>query len=46
MNLTKLFEAQRELDDYIYELHPVQSDEDRLSKKNLVLLVELDGCDF
>ncbi|MGE7621714.1 dUTP diphosphatase [Viridibacillus sp. NPDC096237] len=44
MNLSKLFEAQRELDDYIEQQHPVQPGEDRLSKKILALLVELGEC--
>ncbi|MEK4091705.1 dUTP diphosphatase [Viridibacillus sp. FSL H8-0110] len=44
MNLTKLFEAQRELDLYIDQQHPVQPGEDRLSKKILALLVELGEC--
>ncbi|MGG0663427.1 dUTP diphosphatase [Viridibacillus arvi] len=44
MNLTKLFEAQRELDDYIEQQHPTAPGEDRLSKKILALLVELGEC--
>jgi dimeric dUTPase (all-alpha-NTP-PPase superfamily) len=41
MNLTKLFEMQRELDKHINQEHPQQSSEDRLSKKLLALLVEI-----
>ncbi|OMC86909.1 hypothetical protein BK128_09595 [Viridibacillus sp. FSL H7-0596] len=44
MNLTKLFEAQKELDLYIEQQHPVLPGEDRLSKKILALLVELGEC--
>ncbi len=41
MNLKKLFELQRQLDERIEQEHPRQPDEDRLAKKNLALLVEL-----
>lgn len=41
MNLGKLFELQRELDDRIEQQHPVQPGEDRLAKKILALQVEL-----
>lgn len=41
MNLSKLFEMQRELDEYIEREHPRKPKEDRLAKKVLALLVEL-----
>ncbi|MGG3951379.1 dUTP diphosphatase, partial [Geobacillus thermodenitrificans] len=41
MNLQKLFEMQRQLDEYIEREHPRQEGEDRLSKKILALMVEL-----
>lgn len=41
MNLTKLFEMQRELDARIEQEHPRQEGEDRLAKKILALQVEL-----
>ena len=41
MNLAKLFEMQKELDDRILTEHPIQEGEDRLAKKILALLVEL-----
>lgn len=41
MNLTKLFEAQRLLDERIEQEHPVKPDEDRLGSKCLALNVEL-----
>lgn len=41
MNLQKLFELQKQLDEHIYEEHPVQDGEDRLAKKILALQVEL-----
>lgn len=41
MNLSKLFEMQRELDEYIEREHPRKPKEDRLAKKILALLVEL-----
>jgi len=41
MNLAKLFEMQKELDDRILAEHPIQEGEDRLAKKILALLVEL-----
>ncbi|OMC81865.1 hypothetical protein BK128_21610 [Viridibacillus sp. FSL H7-0596] len=40
MNLKKLFEAQRELDDYIEQQHPTEPGENRLIKKILALLAE------
>jgi dimeric dUTPase (all-alpha-NTP-PPase superfamily) len=41
MNLQKLFEMQRQLDEHIDREHPRQEDEDRLAKKILALQVEL-----
>ncbi|QPA33437.1 dUTP diphosphatase [Thermaerobacillus caldiproteolyticus] len=41
MNLEKLFELQRKLDEHIEQEHPRQEGEDRLAKKILALLVEL-----
>lgn len=41
MNLTKLFQLQRQLDEYIEQKHPRQEGEDRLVKKILALMVEL-----
>ena len=41
MNLPKLFEMQRQLDEYIEQKHPRQEGEDRLAKKILALMVEL-----
>lgn len=41
MNIKKLFEAQRILDEKIYEEHPLQEGEDRIEKKILALLVEV-----
>ena len=41
MNLQKLFEMQRQLDEYIEQKHPRQEGEDRLAKKILALMVEL-----
>jgi dimeric dUTPase (all-alpha-NTP-PPase superfamily) len=41
MNLSKLFELQRKLDEHIEKEHPRQDGEDRLSKKILALQVEL-----
>ncbi len=41
MNLQKLFETQRLLDEHIEAQHPRQPDEDRLAKKILALQVEL-----
>ena len=41
MNITKLFEAQAELDAHITEQHPVKDGEDRLANKVLALQVEL-----
>jgi dimeric dUTPase (all-alpha-NTP-PPase superfamily) len=41
MNLSKLFELQRQLDERIEREHPRQEGEDRLAKKILALLVEL-----
>jgi len=41
MNLQKLFELQRQLDEHIEREHPQQPDEDRLAKKILALQVEL-----
>jgi len=41
MNLQKLFELQRQLDEHIEREHPRQPDEDRLAKKILALQVEL-----
>jgi dimeric dUTPase (all-alpha-NTP-PPase superfamily) len=41
MNLQKLFEMQRKLDEHIEREHPRQEGEDRLAKKILALMVEL-----
>jgi dimeric dUTPase (all-alpha-NTP-PPase superfamily) len=41
MNLQKLFELQRKLDEHIEKEHPRQEGEDRLAKKILALQVEL-----
>jgi len=41
MNLSKLFELQRQLDAHIEKEHPRQEGEDRLAKKILSLMVEL-----
>jgi dimeric dUTPase (all-alpha-NTP-PPase superfamily) len=41
MNLQKLFELQRKLDEHIEREHPRQEGEDRLAKKILALQVEL-----
>ena len=41
MNLAKLFELQRQLDEHIEKEHPRQEGEDRLAKKILALQVEL-----
>ncbi len=41
MNLAKLFEMQRQLDERIEQKHPRQEGEDRLAKKILALMVEL-----
>lgn len=41
MNLTKLFEAQRVLDERIEKEHPRAKGENRLESKSLALLVEL-----
>jgi dimeric dUTPase (all-alpha-NTP-PPase superfamily) len=41
MNLTKLFEMQRQLDEHIEKEHPRKPGEDRLAKKILALQVEL-----
>lgn len=41
MNLSKLFELQRQLDEHINREHPPKEDEDRLAKKILALQVEL-----
>ncbi|MGG3821119.1 dUTP diphosphatase [Geobacillus thermodenitrificans] len=41
MNLQKLFEMQRQLDEHIEKEHPRQEGEDRLAKKILALMVEL-----
>jgi dimeric dUTPase (all-alpha-NTP-PPase superfamily) len=41
MNLAKLFELQRRLDEHIEREHPRQEGEDRLAKKILALMVEL-----
>jgi dimeric dUTPase (all-alpha-NTP-PPase superfamily) len=41
MNLKKLFEMQRQLDEHIEKEHPRQDGEDRLAKKILALQVEL-----
>jgi dimeric dUTPase (all-alpha-NTP-PPase superfamily) len=41
MNLQKLFELQRKLDEHIEQEHPRQEGEDRLAKKILALQVEI-----
>ena len=41
LNLVKLFEMQRQLDEHIEKEHPRQEGEDRLAKKILALQVEL-----
>jgi dimeric dUTPase (all-alpha-NTP-PPase superfamily) len=41
MNLSKLFDLQRQLDEHIEREHPRQEGEDRLAKKILALMVEL-----
>lgn len=41
MNLQRLFEMQRQLDEHIEKEHPRQEGEDRLAKKILALMVEL-----
>jgi dimeric dUTPase (all-alpha-NTP-PPase superfamily) len=41
MNLSKLFELQRQLDEHIEKEHPRKPGEDRLAKKILALMVEL-----
>jgi len=41
MNLQKLFELQRQLDEHIEREHPRKPGEDRLAKKILALMVEL-----
>ena len=41
MNLEKLFQMQKELDDRILAEHPIKEGEDRLAKKILALQVEL-----
>jgi dimeric dUTPase (all-alpha-NTP-PPase superfamily) len=41
LNLQKLFEMQRQLDEHIEKEHPRQEGEDRLAKKILALMVEL-----
>lgn len=41
MNLQKLFELQRQLDEHIEKEHPREPGEDRLAKKILALMVEL-----
>jgi dimeric dUTPase (all-alpha-NTP-PPase superfamily) len=41
MNLSKLFEMQRQLDEHIEKEHPREPGEDRLAKKILALMVEL-----
>ncbi|UYL94025.1 dUTP diphosphatase [Geobacillus phage vB_GthS_PK3.6] len=41
MNLQKLFDMQRKLDEHIEREHPRQEDEDRLLKKILALQVEI-----
>lgn len=41
MNLAKLFELQRQLDEHIEKEHPRKPGEDRLAKKVLALFVEL-----
>lgn len=44
MNLTKLFKAQRVLDERIEQEHPVKPEEDRVAMKILALQVELGEC--
>lgn len=44
MNLQKLFEIQKELDEHVEEKHPREEGEGRLSKKILALQVELAEC--
>jgi dimeric dUTPase (all-alpha-NTP-PPase superfamily) len=41
MNLSKLFELQRQLDEHIEKEHPRKPGEDRLAKKILALMVEI-----
>ncbi|NLD21662.1 MAG: dUTPase [Bacteroidales bacterium] len=41
MNISKLFELQRQLDEHIVREHPPKEGEDRLAKKILALQVEL-----
>jgi dimeric dUTPase (all-alpha-NTP-PPase superfamily) len=41
MNLAKLFEMQRQLDEHIEKEHPREPGEDRMAKKILALMVEL-----
>jgi dimeric dUTPase (all-alpha-NTP-PPase superfamily) len=41
LNLAKLFEMQRQLDEHIEKEHPRKPGEDRLAKKILALMVEL-----
>jgi dimeric dUTPase (all-alpha-NTP-PPase superfamily) len=41
LNLAKLFELQRQLDEHIEKEHPRQEGEDRLSKKIIAFMVEL-----
>lgn len=41
MNLEKMFEMQRALDDHINKTHPVQEAEDRLAKKVMAFIVEV-----
>lgn len=41
MNLEKMFEMQRALDDRINKTHPVQEGEDRLAKKVMAFIVEV-----
>lgn len=44
MNLQKLFQMQKELDEHIDKEHPPKPGEDRLEKKILALQVELGEC--
>lgn len=44
MDLTKLFEMQRKLDDHIYQEHPELKDQNNLDWKILALQVELGEC--
>lgn len=44
MDFRKIFETQAELDLHINDKHPVQENEDRITKKILSLLVELGEC--